>query len=131
MDSEEFLNDWKKSTLSEEERGVKIGLDSNLDVVLHDQLNHYLVGKLLSSRTIALGIIKNAFNNAWRIKLGFTVENLGKNLHLIKFDSCWGKDLILNLGPWIFDKSLLALEIPKTNIKLSQLTFEHWPSGSD
>lgn len=123
MESKDFLHTWKKLSLSEEEREVTIGMDSNLDSMIFDQLSHCLVGMLLTSRTTTPGIIKNAFNNAWRTNMGLSVESLGKNLYLIKFDSRRDKEAILFLGPG-FDKSLLALEIPKTNVKLSQMSFE-------
>lgn len=74
-------------------------------------MEYCLIDKLLSSETIVPGIIKNTFANAWRTNLVFNVESLGRNLFLIKFDAKR-------------DNSLLALEDPKVNIRLSHLTFD-------
>lgn len=86
-------------------------------------MKHCLVGKLLSSRTITPSIIKNTFSNAWRTNLSFTIDSFGRNLYLFKFDAKRDKEMVSRLGSWLFDNSLLVLEDPKVNIRLTQLPF--------
>lgn len=62
-------------------------------------MEHCLLGKLLSTCTIVPGVIKNTFANAWRTKLDFNVDGLGRNLFLIKFDAKRDKEMVLHLGP--------------------------------
>lgn len=81
------MEDWKKLRLSEKEEMTRIGFDPNLESLITCQMEHCLVGKLLSSQNIMPGIIKNTFSNAWRTKLSFSVDSLGRNLYLIKFDA--------------------------------------------
>lgn len=123
MDTEELMKDWKKFRLSEEEERTRIEFDTNLDSLISDQMNHCLVGKLLTSRTIVPGIIKNTFSNEWRTNLNFSVDSLGRNVYLFKFDAKRDKEMVLKLGPWLFDNILLVLEDPKVNLRLSQLPF--------
>lgn len=73
-------------------------------------MEHCLVGKLLSFRTIASEIIKYTFANARRTNIGSNVDSLGRNLYPFKFDARRDKEMVLRLGPWLFDNSLLALE---------------------
>lgn len=55
--------------------------------------------------------------------MGFSVEGLGRNIFLFKFDSRKDKEFVVRLGPWLMDNALLALEAPKANIKVSQMKF--------
>lgn len=123
MDTEELMEDWKKFRLSEEEERTRIEFVTILDSLISDQMNHCLVGKLLTSRTIVSGIIKNTFSNAWRTNLNFSVDSLGRNVYLFKFDAKKDKEMVLKLGPWLFDNTLLVLEDQKVNLRLSQLPF--------
>lgn len=43
---------------------------------------------------------------------------------MVKFYAKRDKEMVLHLGPWCFDNSLLALENLKVNVKLSQLNFD-------
>ncbi|CAK9309313.1 unnamed protein product [Citrullus colocynthis] len=117
METEELLENWKNFRLSEEERVTKIDFDPRLGSLIDGQLDHCLVGKLLTTRTIVPEIIKNVFANAWRTKLSFNVGSLGKNLYIFRVDSRRDKELVLRLGSWLLDNSLLLLEAPKVNVK--------------
>lgn len=108
METEELLENWKNFRLSEEERVTKIDFDPQLGSLIDGQLDHCLVGKLLTTRTIVPGIIKNVFANAWRTKLSFNVGSLGKNLYIFRVDSRRDKELVLRLGSWLLDNNPIA-----------------------
>lgn len=71
MNAEDIIENWKNLRLSDEEKGTKSEFDHQLGSMIEDQLDLCLVGKLLTPRIIAPGIIKNVFANAWRTKDGF------------------------------------------------------------
>lgn len=123
MNADDLIENWKNLHLSDEEKGTKIEFDHQLGPMIEDQLDLCLVGKLLTPRTIAPGIIKNVFANAWRTRMGFSVEGLGRNIFLFKFNSRKDKEFVFRLGPWLMDNALLALDVPKANIKISQMNF--------
>lgn len=76
MEAEDLTEEWRKLRLSEEEDEVRIEFDPQLGNIMNDQMEYCLIGKLLSTRTIVLGIIKNTIANPWRTNLGFNVESL-------------------------------------------------------
>lgn len=121
---DDLSEDWRKLRLTKEENDVRIDYDSQMDNIISRQMEYCLINKLLSSRRIVLGIIKNTFANAWRSNLEFNVEGLGRNLFLVKFDTKKDKEMVMRLGPQCFDNFLLALEDPKVNIRLSRLVFD-------
>lgn len=42
---------------------------------------------------------------------------------MFMFNAKRDKEKVSKLGPWLFDKSLLALEVPKVHSRLSHLQF--------
>lgn len=96
---DDLSEDWRKLRLTKEENDVRIDYDSQMDNIISRQMEYCLINKLLSSRRIVLGIIKNTFANAWRSNLEFNVEGLGRNLFLVKFDTKKDKEMVMRLGP--------------------------------
>lgn len=120
MAKKDFAEELKKLQLSKAKKTTKIGFDPQLGTLMHGQIDYWLVlDKLLTSRIIKSGIIKNVFTNVWRTKLSFYVGNLGKNIYLQR-----DEEMVLRLDLWLSNNSLQALEVPNTNVKLSQLSFE-------
>lgn len=115
MDLEDLLNKWKKFNLRGKEKKPVIYLDAEEIKDINGQLDHILVGKLLSNRNISAMAIKNALNGARRTRENFMIEILGKNLFLFKFESQDNRDWIIKNGPWLFDKYLLILESHSAN----------------
>lgn len=129
MATEELINEWKRFSLRESEKDTFFKLESKIVEDVKNQVSHSLVGKLLSSRTIAVSTIKNAMNGAWKTRKKFDVEGSGRNMFAFKFQSQEDRNWVLHNGPWLFDRSLVILEEPKVNLRTSELRFnktEFW-----
>lgn len=92
MDFEELLHEWKKFNLRDEEKGKTILLEGEEVKEIRVQLDHCLVGKILTHRNIAAGAIKNALSGAWKTRESFNVEVMGKNIFCFKFSSQEDRD---------------------------------------
>lgn len=68
MDFDELLHEWEKFNLRDEEKGKTISLDGEEVKEIRGQLNHCLVGEILTNRNIAVGAIKNALSSAWKTR---------------------------------------------------------------
>lgn len=123
MDTEELINEWRKFSLREVEKEAFISIEAKVAKEVTDQVNHCLIGKLLSNRAITVSAIKNAMNGAWKTRQKFEIEVAGKNMFAFKFQSQEDRDWVFNNGPWMFDKNLVILEKPRVNQRISELGF--------
>lgn len=124
MDIDELVNEWRRFSLMEEEKEGFFTLETDEIKEIEGQLEHNLVGKLLSNRFISKMAIKNAMMGAWKTRGDFNVEILSKNIFSFKFENTEDKKWILNNGPWLFDKSLLVLESPTTSYRVTDMEFK-------
>lgn len=124
MDIDDLLNEWRNFNLREKEKEHTITLDSEEVKEIRGNLNHNLVGKLLSTRTIFVIAIKNALYGAWKTRKYFKVETIGNNIFAFKFASEEDRKWVSNNGPWLFDKHLLILETPLVNQRTTNLDFK-------
>lgn len=120
---DDLINEWKKFSLKGSEKEAVIKIETKMVEEIKDQVNHCLIGKLLSNRLITISAIKKAMNGAWKTRKKFEVEFAGKNVYAFKFQSQEDRDWVLNNGPWLFDKSLVILEEPKVDQRISELKF--------
>lgn len=123
MGIEELIDEWKKFSLREKEKEAVIKIEAKMAADVKDQVDHCLIGKLLSNRTITTSAIKNAMNGAWKTRQIFEVEVAGRNLYAFKFQSQEDRDWVFNNGPCMFDKSLVVLEKPIVNQRITDLGF--------
>lgn len=72
---------------------------------------------------IAGNALKNAFNNAWKIKNGISIQIIEKNLFIFKFGRSLDKKWVLWSGLWIFDNHLLILEELGVGKQITDLKF--------
>lgn len=87
METDELINEWKKFSLRDNEKETFIMIESKIVEGVKDQVNHCLIGKLMSNRAISVTSIKNAMNGAWKTKQKFKIEVFGKNVYAFKFKS--------------------------------------------
>ncbi|MDO7987361.1 DUF4283 domain-containing protein [Sweet potato little leaf phytoplasma] len=125
MDVEELVNEWKNFNLMEKEKGNDIKLDEEDMTEIKDQMDHCIVGKLLSNRIIAPLAIKNALRGAWKTRKNFKVESTGKNIFNFKFECQEDRNWVMCNGPWTFDNSLIVLEYPMANQRSVEMEFKN------
>lgn len=112
METKDLINKWQKFSLKEREKEPAISFKPEERSNIEGNLGHNLIGKLLSSRIISSLAIKNAMVGDWKTKHKFSIKVVGKNLFAFKFSSQKDRDWVAANGPWLFDRSLLILEIP-------------------
>lgn len=108
----------------EEESEAFITLNAEEVDVIKGQVDHCLVGKLLTSRTISKITIKNALQAAWKTRKEFSVDIFSTNVFLFKFESKEDKEWIIGNEPWFFDRNLLVLEALEENQRTVDLEFK-------
>lgn len=109
--------------MKENEKDTFITIDTKLVEDIKEQLSHNLVGKLLSNRIISPASIKNVMNGAWKTRHKFEIEVAGRNIFAFKFQCQTDREWVLNNGPWLFDKNLIAFEEPTKNQRIYELKF--------
>lgn len=124
MTTEDLINEWRRFSLKEGEKETSIALNPDERKGISGNLGHSLVGKLLSNRIISSLAIKNAMARAWKTRQKFSIKVVGKNVFAFKFSSQKDRDWVAANGPWLFDRSLMVLEIPAVNQRISELQFE-------
>lgn len=86
-----------------------------------------LVGKLLSSKRVNTEAFRSVMRSLWKVHFSTRIDYVGDNLFVCQFRSIMEKQRILSSSPWVFDNSLLVLNLPKVNAQVSDLTFTHAP----
>lgn len=124
MDIDELLNEWKRFRLMDREIEHHITLEDEEEIVINGQVEKCLIGKLLTSRVIALPAIKNVLSGAWKTRNKVSFETMGKNVFLFRFEDHLDKEWVFKNGPWLFDKYLIALEEPCVNNRISDMEFK-------
>ena len=67
-----------------------------------------LVGYILSSKPFNLRALSSAFNGAWRLSKGFTLDEAVSSLFVCEFQSRGDKIKVLYDGPWHYDRQLIV-----------------------
>ncbi|KAH9650909.1 CCHC-type domain-containing protein [Citrus sinensis] len=86
---------------------------------------NYLVGKVLTSRSINKEGLKVAMQMAWRTVKEVKIESMGDNIFLFKFASEEEKKRVLMGGPWHFNRALIVLTEPTGIGDIKNQSFTH------
>ncbi|TXG49106.1 hypothetical protein EZV62_024981 [Acer yangbiense] len=95
--------------------------DAQLDGVA--EVNPYLVGKVLSGKRVNRDAFKTLIEQLWSPFRAVETEVVGDNIFMFYFNNQVDRDRIWQMGPWYFEKSLIALEKPVGTGNISLLGF--------
>lgn len=70
----------------------------------------WLVGRLLTDRSINFGAMKNRLADVWRPVKGVLIREIESQRYLFQFFHEFDMDRILEGGPWTFDNHILILQ---------------------
>ncbi|TXG57878.1 hypothetical protein EZV62_015707 [Acer yangbiense] len=88
-----------------------------------EDVNHCLVGKVLSGKRVNREAFKSVIEQIWRPYGSVDIEVVGENMFMLYFNSTVERDRIWHRGPWHFDRNLIVLEKPEGTGDISQLSF--------
>ncbi|TXG53141.1 hypothetical protein EZV62_022310 [Acer yangbiense] len=74
------------------------------------EVNHCLVGKVLSGKRVNREAFKTLIDQLWSPFGAVETEVVGDNIFMFYFNNQVDRDRIWQRGPWYFEKSLIALE---------------------
>ncbi|TXG60171.1 hypothetical protein EZV62_014744 [Acer yangbiense] len=86
-------------------------------------VNHCLVGKVLSGKKVNIEAFKGLIEQLWNQFGVVEIESLGDNIFMFHFNNPEDRNRIWQRGLWYFDKSLIALEKPRSLGEISLLGF--------
>ncbi|KAF7151453.1 hypothetical protein RHSIM_Rhsim02G0183300 [Rhododendron simsii] len=86
--------------------------------------NLYLMGRILSQKTINTVALFNVFNVAWKTRSLFSVVNWNNNTFLFHFKDSEDRDTVLRDGSWFVMNNLLVLKPLKEKNTISKLEFD-------
>ncbi|TXG59698.1 hypothetical protein EZV62_014271 [Acer yangbiense] len=95
--------------------------DAQIDGVA--EVNHYLVGKVLSGKRVNREAFRNLIDQLWGPFGAVEAELVGENIFMFYFNNQVDRDRIWQRGSWYFEKSLIALEKPTGTGDISLLGF--------
>uniref|UniRef100_A0A803MCJ0 CCHC-type domain-containing protein n=1 Tax=Chenopodium quinoa TaxID=63459 RepID=A0A803MCJ0_CHEQI len=110
MDSE-FLKEWEKFSLTEEENaivGVEDGGNVKGDAV--DQIRLAIVGKLCTVKPFNVEAMKRTLTSVWRLNDNIAIRTIESNLFVFQFFDVADKERILASCSWFFDEKLLLVK---------------------
>ncbi|XP_050222924.1 uncharacterized protein LOC126673013 [Mercurialis annua] len=116
-------------SLSDEEDDIPVCvLGEKARVAGEDKVAKSLIGKILSTKTVNRDGFISTVNYIWRTKDPVVVEMLGKNMFVFHFSSTEDRRRVMAGGPWRYQESIIALEVPcgigdYSNMKFSQISF--------
>ncbi|KAL9443380.1 hypothetical protein AB3S75_016688 [Citrus x aurantiifolia] len=110
MDPEELIKRCRAIRLSDEEEG-RVSFKNRMKIKGEKILAGCLVGKVFLGHTREVSIegLKTAMQWVWRTSREVKIEKLGDNVFMFKFGSEVDKRSIMVVGPWHFDRALIAL----------------------
>ncbi|KAL5789446.1 hypothetical protein ACOSQ2_004334 [Xanthoceras sorbifolium] len=124
MDSDEIATLCESLSLSDDDGPVlQIGGDKQKEGIR--DVNHCLVGKVLSRKRVNRDAFKAIIIQIWGT-MGFVeVEAVGDNVFVFFFRKIEDLTMVWNRGPWHFDKCLLILEKPSGLGEISKMKFQY------
>ncbi|TXG53423.1 hypothetical protein EZV62_022592 [Acer yangbiense] len=86
-------------------------------------VDHYLVGKVLSGKRVNREAFKRVIEQLWSSVGEVEIELVGENTFMFFFPNLEARSMVWTRGPWHFDQSLIVLEKPKGVGDISKLPF--------
>ncbi|KAL5839910.1 hypothetical protein ACOSQ4_012518 [Xanthoceras sorbifolium] len=109
MEPEEIARRCANLSLTDEDGPIaKVKDDVRMEGMRRLSLS--LVGKLISNRKVNREAFKNTIASIWRVKREVSIESIGVNLFVFRFECPWDRKRVLEGGSWSFDKNLLVLK---------------------
>lgn len=71
----------------------------------------WLVGKVLAHHNVIVAMFKSVMQDLWTSRNCLEVRHAGQNLFTFKFSSTKDRDLVLQSGPWFFDRYIISLNV--------------------
>lgn len=109
--------------LSEKESNT-IHLDKIGKGKVQENVQHCLIGKVISNKTVNVDAFKRVMRKAWSFCREIAIESAGDNLFMIKLGSEQDRMRIQSGGPWCFDRSIILLETPSVFDLPEKMKFE-------
>ncbi|TXG54301.1 hypothetical protein EZV62_019557 [Acer yangbiense] len=88
-----------------------------------EDVNHCLVGKILSGRRVNREAFRMVIESLWSPFGNVDIEMVSENVFLFFFNKPEDRNKVWDRGPWHFDKCLLVLEKPEGTGEISKLKF--------
>lgn len=89
-----------------------------------ENVQHCLIGKVISNKTVNVEAFKRVMRKAWSFCRGIAIESAGDNLFMIKLGAEQDRMRIQSGGPWCFDRSIVLLESPSSVDIPEKMKFE-------
>ncbi|KAL5773568.1 hypothetical protein ACOSQ2_013492 [Xanthoceras sorbifolium] len=109
MDPEEVARLYEKLSLAEE--GV---LEVRINPKLHElgmrNVSISLVGKIISNKDMNREAFKAKIAKIWRTTKEVGVESIAVKTYIFRFKCAWDMKIVLQGGPWCFEKQLICLQ---------------------
>lgn len=109
--------------LTEAERNKVSGMDDDELRRKIQDLENVAVCKILTERYINPEIFKSMIPKIWHLEGRVRIKKVGENMYECDFLSVKEKRKILEGGPWLYDRNILAFEEIKGNERYSRLEF--------
>ncbi|TXG73460.1 hypothetical protein EZV62_002039 [Acer yangbiense] len=121
MDSE-IAQLYKNLSIADEDGAIhEMSEEAQRDGVV--DVNHCLVGKVLSGKKVNREAFKGLIEHLWNQFRTVEIESVGENILMFFFSNQEDRNRIWQRGPWYFDKSLIALEKLTSMREISLLGF--------
>ncbi|KAK7858131.1 hypothetical protein CFP56_014554 [Quercus suber] len=83
-----------------------------------------LVANLFTKRRVNLEAVARTLKGAWKTEQSFELRDLGENKAIILFEDKVDMDRVLSMGPWSFDKYLIALHKLGDEEQIENISFD-------
>lgn len=93
-----------------------------------NNLQYCLMGKVLTNKLVNIEAFRSMMKNMWKVQKNTITDYVGDNLLMIRFLNQIEMRRVIYSGPWLFDKSLVLLEVPQNidqsgHLELKSATF--------
>lgn len=78
-------------------------------------MEHCLVGRVLTRKQVHLESFERTMVSAWGLVKGITIQKMGEDRFVIRFEHVAEKKRIMWRSPWAFDRNLVILREIKNN----------------
>ena len=89
---------WSKLSLAEEEQ-ADIGIEKEWIKDTSSMGKDYLLGKVLSNKSVNIEVMRNVFMKIWRLKYDVTIHEVGECLFIFHFKDQTEKDRVFQKQP--------------------------------
>ena len=98
-----------RMTLTADEEEI-VEFEKEFDEEKADRIALSLIGKLYTTNTFDIRVMKSTFKNVWKPAKELVTKELDRNLFIFHFPPKADKDAALNERPWAFDDRALFLK---------------------